>query len=398
MNSLSNINNQQLLDYFSGVVIKERTLTAEVVRYIAELYKRRLYAELGFSSLFAMLTEKYLYSKSAAYRRIQAAKVFLLFPRVLEYLEAGKLNLVSLSLIEPHVTQENGEKLIQDILGKNKEEIEYYLSNHFFKVEKTQDKIRRLPVIKKESIYFHSGSNFEMPDGSTTQGILTQESVTPGSATPEVSQEEKKKVLSLSFFLPDTLKSDAPPQEEEVRRVKIEFVADEKVAQKIERAKELLRHRFPQGKLEDIINEALELLLEKKDPERKIKRINNKETVYSHSGSTSETVKDASQKKEKTSLKMSFLFSDTPIPRRTLSRYIPKTIQREVYERDHGECSYTSHEGKKCGERNFLELDHIRPFSLDGASTKDNLRLLCRAHNQWRREKTFGRWSCSPHL
>ncbi|MBI3018257.1 MAG: HNH endonuclease, partial [Deltaproteobacteria bacterium] len=58
-------------------------------------------------------------------------------------------------------------------------------------------------------------------------------------------------------------------------------------------------------------------------------------------------------------------------------------------------CSYTSPEGKKCAEKNFLELDHVQPWSLGGSTTADNLRLLCRTHNQWRSQKTF-RWERDP--
>ncbi len=49
-----------------------------------------------------------------------------------------------------------------------------------------------------------------------------------------------------------------------------------------------------------------------------------------------------------------------------------------------------SSEGKQCGERSFLELDHIEPWSLGGKSSEKNLRLLCKTHNQWRGERTFG--------
>ncbi|MBI3016501.1 MAG: HNH endonuclease [Deltaproteobacteria bacterium] len=72
------------------------------------------------------------------------------------------------------------------------------------------------------------------------------------------------------------------------------------------------------------------------------------------------------------------------------SRYVPQVLQREVFKRDEGRCSYVSPEGKSCGEKNFLELDHIHPFALGGETAEENLRLLCRAHNQWRAEKTFG--------
>ena len=348
MNHLSRINNQKLLEDFSLVVLKERTSTVEVIGYIAELYKRQLYAKLGYSSLFSMLIEKYLYSKSAAYRRIQAAKVVLLFPKVLEYLNDGKTNLVSLSLIEPHVTPEEGERVIEETLRKNKEEIEYYLAHTFFKkVEKMKDKIRRLPVIKKEPIYSHSGSKDERED------------------LRENNPEIPEKYLDFSL----TATTPCEPKEEEIRRVKIEFVADEAVAKKIERAKQILRHKYPQGKLEDIFNEALETLLEKKDPERKIKRHSERNKVKRRilTGSLGLRPRDDSRSRDD-------------------SRYIPQAIQREVYRRDKGQCSYESKEGKRCGERNFLEFDHLQPWSLGGVSTFENLRLLCRAHNQYRNQ------------
>ena len=60
-----------------------------------------------------------------------------------------------------------------------------------------------------------------------------------------------------------------------------------------------------------------------------------------------------------------------------VDRYIPAKIKREVWSRDQGCCTYTG-----CSSKHFLEYDHIRPVSLKGASTLENLRLLCRAHNQ----------------
>ena len=57
--------------------------------------------------------------------------------------------------------------------------------------------------------------------------------------------------------------------------------------------------------------------------------------------------------------------------------YIPAQIKREVSKRDQGCCTYPG-----CLSKHFLEYDHIQPVSLNGTSTLENLRLLCRAHNQ----------------
>ena len=60
-----------------------------------------------------------------------------------------------------------------------------------------------------------------------------------------------------------------------------------------------------------------------------------------------------------------------------VDRYIPANIKRQVWSRDQGRCTYPG-----CSSKHFLEYDHIQPVSLNGKSTLENLRLLCRAHNQ----------------
>ena len=67
------------------------------------------------------------------------------------------------------------------------------------------------------------------------------------------------------------------------------------------------------------------------------------------------------------------------------SRYIPVAVRRDVWRRDHGCCSYVDpHSGRRCGSRYRLEIDHVVPFALGGATELWNLRLRCRAHHRLR--------------
>ena len=67
------------------------------------------------------------------------------------------------------------------------------------------------------------------------------------------------------------------------------------------------------------------------------------------------------------------------------SRYIPVAVRREVWRRDHGCCSYVDpHSGRRCGSRYRLEIDHVVPFALGGATELSNLRVRCRAHHRLR--------------
>jgi 5-methylcytosine-specific restriction endonuclease McrA len=72
------------------------------------------------------------------------------------------------------------------------------------------------------------------------------------------------------------------------------------------------------------------------------------------------------------------------------SRYVAAAVAREVYLRDGGCCTFCAEDGRRCGARRFLELDHITPWAVGGESTTENLRLRCRAHNQHAARRYFG--------
>jgi hypothetical protein len=65
-------------------------------------------------------------------------------------------------------------------------------------------------------------------------------------------------------------------------------------------------------------------------------------------------------------------------------------VKRTVWERDGGRCTFVSESGRRCEERAWLEYDHAEPVARGGQATAENLRLLCRAHNQHAAERTFG--------
>lgn len=73
------------------------------------------------------------------------------------------------------------------------------------------------------------------------------------------------------------------------------------------------------------------------------------------------------------------------------NRYVPKSIKYAVRQRDRHQCTFVSHDGRRCSETCGLELDHIEPFAFGGTNEASNLRLLCPAHNQLFAEKAFGR-------
>jgi HNH endonuclease len=70
--------------------------------------------------------------------------------------------------------------------------------------------------------------------------------------------------------------------------------------------------------------------------------------------------------------KHKFLLSESYSSART--RHIPDDVKREVWDRDGGRCA-------RCTATEYLEFDHIIPHARGGASTVNNIQLLCRKCN-----------------
>jgi hypothetical protein len=73
------------------------------------------------------------------------------------------------------------------------------------------------------------------------------------------------------------------------------------------------------------------------------------------------------------------------------SSHVPRAARRAVLERDILGCSWQDAHGVRCASRAWLEIDHHHPAGKGGGSDPDNLRLLCRAHNQLAAEHAYGR-------
>jgi hypothetical protein len=139
----------------------------------------------------------------------------------------------------------------------------------------------------------------------------------------------------------------------------IRFTGSRDLRNKLRQAQELLRHRIPSGDVAAIFEAALDVLIGK-------------------------------VKKERFGIGRKARKTDAPREGPATSRHIPVAVQREVYERDGGQCTFVDERGRRCQERGMLELDHVDGFARTRSHDPARIRLRCHAHNQHAAEQMYG--------
>ncbi len=136
------LSNPILLANFITLVQRERRVSRQVLEYIAEIEKRRLYAEEGFSSTHDWLVRVHGYSHASAGRRVSAAKMLCAVPEAAEKIETGVLCMTTLGRVQTAIRLEekrSGERMtfarkaevITEIELKPKTQIEQSLAEIF---------------------------------------------------------------------------------------------------------------------------------------------------------------------------------------------------------------------------------------------------------------------------
>jgi hypothetical protein len=139
-------------------------------------------------------------------------------------------------------------------------------------------------------------------------------------------------------------------------RFRVQFTASAELEEKIQRARALLRHTIPSGDLAAIVEEAMTVLLAKLERRR--------------CGAAQRPRMGA--------------------PAASTTRDVPAAVRRAVWQRDESRCTFVDRCGRRCDARDWLEIHHDEPFGRGGETRFENLRLLCRSHNQFQAEIDYG--------
>src|SRR6478735_6899599 len=124
---LTHLTDKFLLSETKLLVAKERSATTVVLHHLREIDRRKLYADVKCSSLFAYCTRELGYSESSAQRRIESARMLEAIPEIEEKFESGLLTMSNVSLVNQFFKDADVEEkkvVLEKIEGMTKKECE----------------------------------------------------------------------------------------------------------------------------------------------------------------------------------------------------------------------------------------------------------------------------------
>jgi 5-methylcytosine-specific restriction endonuclease McrA len=335
--SLSHLADSTVEQQLSDLVSTDRGTTARMLHHIAECQARQLYLPQGYPSVYAYCVGKHKMSDDIACKRIRAARAARRFPFILHALDDGRLHLTGVVMLAPHLTEATAEELLSAAVDKTKAEIELLLARRF----PLRDVPTVLAALSLVCAPAPSPQPAPGPAGTVELVVPPVESPAPGRVEVPVSiPVDRAKVTPTSpgrYALQTPLRQETHDLLREVQ--------------------DLLGHQIAPGDLDAVLNYALGVAKAKLEQRK---------------------------------------FAATEQPRRSSrcsssdSRHIPAEVQRAVWKRDGGQCTFTSDTGHRCEERKDVQFDHIEPYAKGGEASVGGIRLLCRAHNQYEAERGFG--------
>jgi len=328
--SLRRLSDDELVAKVRDLAARERVATSALVAHLAELDTRDIHLRQGYGSLFAYCRDALSLSEHEAYNRIEVARAARRFPVILEMLAEGTVSLTSVRLLAQHLTPENHQSALASVRGKRKIDVEEIVARLAPRPDIAAS-VRRLPTARDAH---HTPS-------------LDAASVAPSlsvAANPEAT---------VAAPVPATRSARVVPLAED--RYKLQMTITSDTLRKLRLAKDMLRHVLPTGDDAAILDRALTALLT--------------ELARQKLGAT-ERLQPARQ--------------SSPT-----SRHIPAAVRRTVWIRDRGSCAFTGPNGRRCGERAFVEFHHVRPFAIGGEATVSNIELRCGRHNRYEAKVFF---------
>ena len=325
---VSSVSDEHLLTCFANAVRSERKITNHVLALIGEVDRRKLYVGKGYTSLFDFLVKDFGYSPGAAMRRIDAARLLCELPETAQKFEVGSLTLSQATQVQ-RASRELKKIKNKNLSTENKRELILQIENSTQKqTEQIIATTLDLPVVPQQKKTLHR-------DQSITLTItFTQEQM-------QILQQAQN-MISHSVVSQDWAEA-------------MTYLAKREVKRRTSVREASSAHSF--GSTEVAAVAA-------------VKPCDNLEVTTAARGNVK--MHSAAAKV----VKPNNQFNST-----NNRRALPAAIRKGLLRGD-AVCAYKDANGKTCGSRRFLQIDHIHSWSRGGTSNRENLQVLCGVHNR----------------
>jgi hypothetical protein len=354
MQNLKSLSNEEL-DLKLGLFLKkENLLLKESILHIQEAERRRLYHQFGFRNLYEYLTEHHKYTEGSAQRRIDAARLAVFVPALIDYLALNEISLSQVTLMQKG-----------------------------FRQWQKKHKSKLSAEVKKELV-----ENLRKKSEKDSQIILAQKLGMQIKASSKVSHQADESVRLAVTFSPSQWG-------------------------KMVKMRELLSHSVPDGSWDEVMEYVADRVIKSKSPppdggrnrqkpsrEQKAGKQQEQEQEHkpgnkpelnpeSNSASNLESNPDSqpeSQAKSSDSVSVSVAISHITSaigsPMAATNPISLYKLRKIVLNRDQCCQAKDSKSGQVCGSRWQLQVDHIKPRWAGGEDKLENLQALCARHNR----------------
>jgi hypothetical protein len=338
---------------------------------ILDFEDNKYHIELGYSSLFEWLTKAHGYDEGSANRRIQAARAMRAVPEVEQKLQDGKTtmtNLVKAQSIFRHAGQmstEQKREVIESIEGQTTAEATQTLFKMFPEAASKINQDRRM-IVDEEHVRYAYNLNKEQEE------IVTRAKELLSHKIPNGSMAEIMTYLAAYFVERNDPLLEKPSVH---RRTRQSGAANTSAAA----AKSEVRSKFGSNN-----EKADEKSVQSNTEMEKSKPSRSAQLNFAHWNSVRSTSMQSS------SAQSSFVRSTVAASKRRVTVRERKEVIRDAG----GQCEYVDRvTGKRCDNRVRVEADHIRMRAFGGSNARENLRCLCRVHNQFMSENLGKAWA-----
>jgi hypothetical protein len=342
-------NARELSARLATLLRDEHSALADFLVALASFDERRLWAELGYTSLFVFLHRELRLSKGAAQYRKTAAELVQRVPEIVEPIKDGRLCLTVVVELARVLTRENRNDVLPRFFHLSRQEAMEVVA------ELTP---RPAPPLRQVTTAVRASppAMFAIPAPSSP-------AARPVPVASVAAAESRGRPADLVDANSTARSSGSLPQPKPERTVVEPVTADLRrlhitvrrgVLEKLAAARDALSHSMPGATDDEIIEAGLDLIL-------------------------------AQQAKRK-----GLVAKPRKEPPPSKGDGIPAHVKRAVWVRDGGCCQWATADGGICGSTLRVQFAHRNPRARGGRPTVENIRLLCAVHNQSEARLDFG--------